>query len=301
MKPLLQLRLSEVIIVLMFVLFSCTGERGSTGVETAFCLYPRLDTKASADPDPVLISDFNLLIYNCFGLLEEAVYVSERDISEVAEYSTTLLGGSTYTVLVGANFGYPLGRMSLSDAMAMEYYMAYPDEYSHGIPMAAVVKGVLAGDRVNVRLERLMAAVDISLDRSGLDPGVEISPVEVSVGNCPSAVKPFDPGKAVHFFHTGFSRSGRELDALENGGALRMYVLENLAGDSPSSYIEIKSAYHSSSSHSKPGEYLIYRFYLKGESSYDIRRNTLYRVTVCPVGDGLSCDDGWRVDAGAVD
>jgi hypothetical protein len=45
---------------------------------------------------------------------------------------------------------------------------------------------------------------------------------------------------------------------------------------------------------------LKYRFYL-GESRNDlsVERNCHYRITVCPVGDGLK-DDGWRVDKDAI-
>ena len=280
---------------------SCTGNRLSEGeLITLFCLESPPSLK-SPDPDPVLITDYNILIYNYLGILEDWAYVPEREIGNTAVFETTLLKGGDYTVLVAANLGYSLGQPSLEDAMQTEFFLAYPDEYSHGIPMAAVVEHVTAGECVNVRLERLMAAVEIGFDRSYLDPDVQMTPVEVKIGKCPSAVRLFSHGKAEHFFTNGFKRTGAELDNLNRGGTVTLYMLENLSGENPSSYIEMKTAYHGASGHSKPGEYLIYRFFLGGEGPFDIARNTLYRIVVRPVGDGLSSQDGWRVDRGGLD
>ena len=285
---------------LTFIIISCTGNNGSDCLKTTFCLSPLHISKAS-DPDPVFIGDYNILIYNGSGVLEESVYVPEREASAMNKYETTLLAGGSYTVMAAANLGYPLGKLSMQQALAFSHYMAYPDEYSHGMPMAAVVEDVPSGDVVEVRLERLMAAIDISIDRSMLDPDVQLTPVEVSIGKCPSAATLFSPSRAERFFTNGFFRTGRELDDLNRGGKVRLYMLENLAGDKPCSYIEMKSAYHGNKGHSKPGEYLIYRFYLGAEGTFDIARNTLCSFVVRPVGDGLSCEDGWRVDRGGVD
>ena len=290
-------RISE----LLLILFSCTAETGSDPVvRTTFCLSPQILVKSS-DPDPVLICDYNILIYNGCGELEESVFFPEREAGAVKTYQTTLLSGGSYTVMAAANLGYALGELTMKEALEFRHHLAYPDEYSHGIPMSAVVEGVPSGKVVEIRLERLMAAIDISLDTSMLDPDVQLTPVEVRIGKCPQAAKLFSPSTADRFFTSGFLRSGRELDDLNRGGKVRLYMLENLSGDRPSSYIEMRSAYHGNGAHSKPGEYLIYRFYLGGDGSFDIARNTLCSFVVRPIGDGLSCEDGWRVDRGGVD
>ena len=296
------MRLFRLFAAVLIALLSCTGKSGpAEKLQTSFCLHSPFSFK-SADPDPVLISDYNILIYNCFGILEESVFVPEREMASSAEFRTTLLSGGDYTVLAAANLGYELATpQRLEDALQITHYLAYPDEYSHGIPMAAVKEHVPAGGTVEVRLERLMAAIDIGLDKSLLDPDVQMTPVEVRIGKCPSAARLFRPGKAERFFANGFVRTGRELDELNRGGTVRLYMLENLSGENPSSYMEIKTAYHGASGHSKPGEYLVYRFFLGGEGSFDIARNTLCRILVQPVGDGLSCEDGWRVDRGGLD
>jgi hypothetical protein len=285
---------------IFLLLVSCTGESGPYCLSTTFCLSPQMFTKAS-DPDPVLISDYNLLIYNGCGVLEESVWVPEREAGEMASYSTVLLSGGSYTVMAAANLGYALGNLTMDQALELRHHLAYPDEYSHGIPMAAVVRDVPSGDVVRIPLERLMAAIDVSLDLSMLDPDVRLTPVEVRIGKCPQAARLFSPGRAERFFTGGFVRSGRDLDDLNRGGKVRLYMLENLSGDRPSSYIEMKSAYHGNGGHSKPEEYLVYRFYLGGEGSFDIARNTLCSFVVRPVGDGLSAEDGWRVDRSGVD
>lgn len=290
------LRISEI----LFLFVSCTVETGPCRQLTTFCLSPQPFTKAS-DPDPVLISDYNLLIYNGCGVLEESVWVPEREAGEMASYSTVLLSGGSYTVMAAANLGYALGNLTMDQALEFSHHLAYPDEYSHGIPMAAIVEDVPSGDIVRIRLERLMAAIDIRLDLSMLDPDVRLTPVEVRIGKCPQAARLFSPGKAERFFSGGFIRSGRDLDDLNRGGKVRLYMLENLSGDRPSSYIEMKSAYHGTSGHSKPEEYLVYRFYLGGEGTFDIARNTLCSFVVRPVGDGLSAEDSWRVDRSGID
>lgn len=294
------MKLFKAVAVLFISITSCTGEGPVGPFHTSFCLHSPFMFKSS-DPDPVLISDFNILIYNCFGVLEESVYVPEREMGTEAGYETELLAGGDYTVLVAANLGYSLGKPELEQALELKHFFAYPDEYSHGIPMAALLENVRPGGVVEVRLERLMAAVDISLDTDYLDPDVQMTPVEVRIGKCPSSVRLFSPGKANTFFSGGFVRTGRELDDLNRGGKVRLYMPENLSGDIPSSYIEMKTAYYGSSGHSKPGEYLVYRFYLGGDGSYDVCRNTLYSYVVRPVGDGLSSEDGWRVDRGGLD
>ena len=273
-------------------LASCTASPDTPLLPTTISLSCESHVVKSSCPDPVLLSDYNILIYNCFGVLEESAYVSERESGAV--FTTTLLQGVSYTVLAAANIGYALGRMSLEEAMRYRYYMAYPDEYTHGIPMAAVREGIVAGDVVNLKLERLMAEVDVYLDRSELDSEVNLSVKEIRVVNSPSSAGLFEPSSPVQYFSSGFYLSGLDLSPLDHGEPVRLFLLENTIG---SSYIEIRSIYRSSTHSTRPGEYLIYRFRL----DTSIGRNTLFPVVVRPIGDGLSSNDGWRIDASGLD
>ena len=272
----------------------------STGTGSTICLSCKPYSVKSPDPDPVLISDYNILIYNCFGLLEESVYVPERELVEEAFHRTTLLKGQSYTILAAANLGYALGELTLKEAMELRHYLAYPDEYSHGIPMAAVLEGVAADDVIKLKLERLMGAVDVRLDRSRLSPDVTLAVQEIRVEKCPMSATLFSPGVAVQFFPGGFSRSGLDLSPLDSGKAVRMYMLENISGDVPSSYVELKCTYSSPRHRTRVGEYLIYRFYVRDGDTYGIGRNTIQSVVVRPSGDGLS-GDSWRVDTSGLD
>lgn len=281
-------------------MISCTGNTVPqySSQDTLLCLSSKPLFFKSPDPDPVLISDFNILIYNAHGVLEESVFVPERELTE-AFYSTTLMAGQPFTVLAAANLGYALGNLTLEEALSFRHYLAYPDEYSHGIPMAAVYEGEAPEPVVKIGLERLMGAVDVRLDKSGLDTDVKLTVKEIRIGNCPVWAMLFSPGKAVQFFSNGFSLSGTALYPLDRGEAVRLYLLENLSGENPSSYVEIKSVYSSPECHTAAGEYLIYRFYLGDGDTYGIGRNTIQSVVVRPSGDGLS-GDSWRVDKSAL-
>ena len=289
-------------LLLVAALVSCTGKTDPVipYQESIICLSCKPLSVKSADPDPVLISDYNILIYNCFDVLEESVYVPEREMTEEVNHKTILLKGQRYTVLAAANLGYALGNLTLKEALASRHYLAYPDEYSHGIPMVAMLENVSAADIVNIRLERLMGAVDVRLDKTRLDPDVALVVNEIRIVKCPMSAMLFSPGAAVQFFPGGFSRSGMDLNPLDRGGAVRLYMLENLSGDVPSSYVEIRSTYSSPKCRTRVGEYLIYRFYIGDGNTYGIGRNTIQSVVVRPTGDGLS-GDSWRVDKSALE
>lgn len=282
------------LVTCLLILLSCTEAPDRMKVNMLVKLSFIPGTRSS-DPGSVQISDYNILVYNSFGILEKSVYVPEREFSGLASAQLTLLEGTRCTVLAAANLGYELPALSLEQALEYRYHMAYPDEYSHGIPMAAVWEGKAVDGCIEIPLERLMARVDISLDTRALDDDVSLDVREICVENCPSAVSPFSENRAREFFTDGFSKSGRELDALANGSSVSVYLLENIGGEKPS-YIELKSSYHSDSYHTKPGEYLIYRF-LIGDGT--VERNAVYRVNIKPEGSGLN-RDGWDTDKGGI-
>ena len=126
-------------------------------------------------------------------------------------------------------------------------------------------------------------------------------------------------------FTRGYSKTGTEVSALNEGSgagmsrSVNVYLLENCQGDlldnvltdsgkvfadgtyqNICSYIELKAEYHSPAHHTRVGDRILYRFYL-GESlnNFDVFRNTWYRITVCPRGDGLG-EDGWSVNKEAL-
>ena len=102
-------------------------------------------------------------------------------------------------------------------------------------------------------------------------------------------------------------------------GEVSVYMLENMMGDlledtvddtgklvsgavaQSCSYISVECEYVSKELNTRPGEYLIYRFYLGEENwNFDIERNTHYHFVVQPYGDGLG-GSGWRIDKSALE
>ena len=263
-------------------------------------------------PDDALVSDINLLIYNGEGILEEQRY--QR--GNLREIKTALLTEVPYDIFVCANIGYPLPALDRNEIEGYRYYMAYPDEYSRGIPMCGRLDGYVSHGEgsVHIPLIRTMARVDVRIDRTRLDSDVTFQVTSVTVGGGPSSVLLFGDSRAEsanQTFSSGFVLDGRQVQALNIdqspgvSGTVSLYLLENLQGEGSypqvCSYIEIRGTYHSSSWHTRPGETLSYRFYLgEGPDNHDVSRNTACQVTVHLEGTGLT-DDGWRVDKGGLE
>ena len=294
---------------ILFVLVGCTRAELST-ISVSFSLLPESNSPTRAnDPDEDRIADYNLFIFNAYGLLEEKVYVSSRQLETengVVTHHTRLMQNVPYTILAAANLGYELPCRTLAEAKAYRYHMAYPDEFTPGIPMAVVLDNVRVGEdgHFPLPLKRLMARVDLRIDRTGLDPDVHFTVRSVQIGGCPASVQLFNvQSKAEsreHIFREGFVKSWREVDALNReeslgmSGTCHFYLLENCQGDllenvttdqgkvfqnslyqEVCSYIEIKADYRSPLWNSRSDSFLIYRFYL---------------------GENLMREDSWRVD-----
>ena len=262
-------------------------------------------TRAS-DPDPDRISDLNLLIFNHGGYLEEKIYLAGRNLPHLDGkpcHRTRLLKGVPYTFLAAANLGYELPIRTLEEARAYRYHMAYPDEFSSGIPMAALAELQAVEEHpLEIPLERLMAKVELSVDRTSLDEDVQMIARQVKVGNCPSSVQLFGTSAAQAFFANGYLKDWSQVTPLNQNGSVAVYLLENIQGERPvpsrseCSYMEIKWEYYSDAYHTRPGEYLVYRFFLQESPGvYTVRRNVHYRISVKVEGSGLG-ENGWRVD-----
>ena len=320
---------ARLILLVGLLLAACQRETHPQAIPARIILDPGIPLTRATDPDEQLISDYNLLIFNAFGVLEEKVYIPRRKMvfsGGKLVHETTLLLDVPYSIYAVANLGYELPCRTLEEVRSYRYHLAYPDEYSRGIPMAGKLEEEAIGHSgtLTLPLERLMARVNLSIDRSALDADVSFKVEEVVVGGCPSSALLFGRSRVdglPQTFTTGFTKAGYQADALNRdvspglSGTVGLYLLENCQGDllenvlTPQgrvftegryrdicSYIEIRASYHSPRWTSLAGNHLIYRFYL-GENlnNFDVRRNTLYSITVKPQGDGLS-EDSWRVD-----
>ena len=257
---------------LVFVLVACTRVEPDTNVslQTALILGTGtcLPLTRAANPDETLVSDYNIFIFNDFGGLEEKAFVRGGTV-----YHTRLLKEVPYTVLAVANMGYALPIASWEDASSFRCHLAYPDEYSRGMPMAALLRRVRPSARIDVPLERLMARIDLSVDRSGLSPETFVKVVEARIGHCPSSASLFPGSEALDTFYEGFTKRYGEVEDLNRpGGTVSLYVLENCA---PGTFVDLEAEYHSGSVHTDPGERVTYRIELER-----LERNTVYPVVV---------------------
>lgn len=257
---------------LLFILVACARVEPDTNVSLLTTLILQagesLPVTRAGNPDETQVTDYNLFVFNSFGDLEEKAFVRGE-----LEYSLRLLKDEHYTVLAVANMGYALPITSLEEARTFRAHLAYPDEYSRGIPMVALLEDVLPRERMHLPLERLMARIDLSVDRSALPPDVLVKVVEVRVGNCPSSARLFPGSVAVDTFYAGFTKRYGEVEEVNRpGGLVSLYVLENCA---PGTYLDIEAEYHSPDYHTDPGERVSYRVELER-----LRRNTVYPVVV---------------------
>ena len=290
-----------------------------------------VNTKA-ADPDENMLHDLNIFVFDKDGNMEEDIFMTPgKTISGGSEipFSFRWLKGTECQVFVCANFGFRLeGIQTRQDLLGYRYHIAYPDEYSRGIPMSGKSGMTMVGGEhgeIQIKLERMMAKISLSVDRRALDKNVSFNVRSVRIGGCPKSADVFKASKAEgsnDVFNTGFMKSYGEADALnidERPGISReinLYMLENMQGtllpdaksekdkvldtsdalSSVCSYVEIKAEYASDSLSTGPDSYLVYRFYLgDGPTDFSVERNFLYRISVRPKGSGLD-GTGWRMD-----
>ncbi len=279
-----------------------------------------LKSRAS-NPDEEKISDISLMIFDGTGAAEECFWLEGR----YPECSATLIAGKKYIFCACANFGYQVYADDIKELDDVRYHLAYPDEYSQGIPMYAYQEVIVdeGCTAVTVMLERLMAKISLQMDRRRLSEDVDMFVRSVKIGNCPRSASVFRSNRVTdedECFPSGFSRYEHETDNLNSTSgtglskSISLYMMENMQGkldgqiteDSDKvfdkedhrravcSYIEMELEYMSDRYYSG-GKGLVYRFYL-GEDRNDlnVERNCHYRITVAPEDDGLS-DDGWRV------
>lgn len=318
---------------LLFIVIGCTLEDEIIH-EHSLKIIPEQIARKSINPEEGKISDINLIIFDEDGDVEYRRYLSSRELSGTngaLSIDVKLLRGLKTSIFCCANIGYELTSVkSLKDLSECRYSLAYPDEIKMGIPMSAFVQKVwgMKEKEITLPLKRMMSKVSISLDRSQLDNDVRIYARKVIIGNCPRSVSIIGPSSALNsrdIFDLGFTRTGSELDALNRDAysgvseEISLYMLENMNGDllddtvddsgkilndshaGVCSYIELHIEYISDSYHTKPSEYLKYRFYL-GENNYnfDIERNCHYHYAIQFYGDGLGTT-GWRLDKSALD
>ena len=302
------------LLILLLFLQACQGVPGP-GTHTVYAVldYGKPPTR-SADPPGEMISDVNLLLFSEDGLLETRLYMSGPEVAG-GTFPLTLPLTLRCNILAAVNFGYALeGIDSWDDALNYRFRLAYPDEYSRGIPACGMLEDFVPGrnPEIVIPVRRLMSRVDVNIDRRALDDGVSIKVRSIGIGNCPRSASLDGPSfisSKEDTFGQGFIKAYGAADALNRdaspgvSGTVSLYLLENRQPEpdpTVCSYVEIKAEYLSATRVTRPDEYLVYRFYLgTGDNPLGVERNRLYTITVRPEGDGLS-GEGWRVDKSGV-
>lgn len=279
---------------------SCTKETADNEVDIEICALCG-ETRSGEKEDENGIWDINLFITGAEGKAEYHRYRTfNTAVEEMPPEKFRLVFGRGYKVWAIANAGFDYGAKNEDELKALKFYLIYPNHFERGFPMAAEREMIpVKGAGSEIRLERLVSKVSVRLDRSALDSDVAFDIAGAKVGNCPRYVRPFSlsrPERAdTDIFPAGYYAPG--------GDSFDVYLAENMQGElNPDlcSFLEMDIDYSSGEYYTEGGKCLKYRFYLRENDSYDVRRNSHYRVTVKPEKDGLLCEDSWRVDKSAL-
>lgn len=281
-----------------------------TGIRMTFKMPHPVRSSINIDTDHI----DDLFIY-IFGAEDgKPVKCIKADVSDEIRF---ILEEGTYHIYAVANGGEKREIQREEDIRKMAI-STRPEDLSKGIPMcwegvAKVSQGRYT--EVEISLEKLVATVRFTLDM-GLPEGLEI----ISMRLCQGATE-------VHPFIAGGSRAltteniadgdyatESDLSALMSGESICFHVPENCQGrllpdntdpwakipdNIPEkaglcSYIEVKGRWKENAYYT--GE-ITYRFFLGEDplTSFDIRRNTLISLVLCPDEDNFDRIN-WKID-----
>lgn len=309
-------RLSRVAFSLLMLTVGCLPEMNQCDeVCVSFDIGRRNVMKSAVSPEEDIVEGLNLYAY-CDGNLAASGYFKSGEQPQLK-----LLFGHRYDLYALANMG-PV-EADPSEVGFREnclFQVAGVGDLGERLPMAWSTEDFVVTsplDRVDVMLERLVAKVLFSVDKTALS-GLGINSVRIR--QSPLLVWPFRS-------QTG-SRSDLQLQVADGdyatqddlaqvneGGQITFYVLENcqgrlLEGNSDPwakipenipdraglcTYLEVSCSF-------KPGYFysgdVVYRLYLGRDSvsDFDIRRNTVLNASLFLTDDALG-RVSWRVDA----
>ena len=300
-----------------FSVCASSGSGADCGGDDAACRSAACDAGRSAcggvitksvNPDEDLLWDVNLYVFGEGGLLEEHVYQTFGSGNSSSIAPLQLLKGRSWTLYAVANAGRKLEDMSRPQLEAYKLYIAYPDGFTHGIPMAGRLSDVTVGEssQVTVPLRRMISKLSLRMDRSRLDSDACLAVSQVKVGNCPRCASPFSENcvrTASDVFPSGFAKSGAQVSTLNSdagssssasgvSGEVELYLLENVPQEPSDTvfcpYVEILADYRKTSSADDASVPVTLRFRLRRDDGYRVLRNSHYHVTVRPHMDAES-------------
>ena len=315
-------RLSHVAFSLLLLVAGCLGEITEPDtIQANDCICVQFDIghdsamKSSVSPDEDWVDDLNLYAY-CDGMLAASGYFKGGEQPQLK-----LLVGHSYNLYSLANVGPVVAEPSEDEFRenCLFQFTCVGDLGEH-LPMAWSKEGVVVSypaPRVNVMLERLVAKVLFSVDKTALS-GLCINSIRVR--QSPLLVWPFKFQTGSHpdssdQIADGDYATSEDLSLLNEGGQISFYVLENCQGrlldgnvdpwakvpeNIPDkaglcTYLEISCSF-------KPGYFysgnVVYRLYLGRDnvSDFNIRRNNVLIARLFLTNEALG-EVSWRVDA----
>ena len=299
------------------------GESGGPAAQVTVSIVPDgyAPTRSSFTWDEDDIRDIQIVVTTEDGTIHDVLY---SDSPSGLQF--TGQAGSLYRLWAAANLGGKVEAASLEDFKESVRHVTKEGIERTGIPMFSdgsydiLVTG--GENHASIPLKRMMARVDFNIDtKSLLNPrGFKVT--SVSICNPVDAYTPFDPevrkegaADAAPVFD---SASGQDISRLNNGGTIRLYAFENLQGtllagnDDPwkkvpssigdaaprCTYIEVVCSY---SAYADSCDDITYRMYLGEDATtnFDVRRNTLYRLTLEPTEKEIRGGRGsWKIETG---
>ena len=259
---------------------------------------------------------------NTTGILADALYFSPASAMKLP-----LVKGKTYAVYAVANVG-DLSSVIRSSYANMTAFKSFPLSFAsfagvtaEGFPMASKAVSIVSGgaSAAPVTLERLVAKYTVNIDRSALASGSTLTVKSMNVRQAALSARPFADAseRKAGTVSDGDYAVDADITALNGGGAIALYLLENRQGTLlPSNtdpknkipaaqaqknvctYLEMVCSYAKTD---KRADNVTYRIYL-GEDNitdFSIVRNSTYTLTLKPTDAGID-QPSWRLDPGDI-
>lgn len=274
-------------------------------------------TRSSIDADEDALEDINLYAY-CDGKLEAMLYTQSPEDIRIRLYK-----GRTYNMYALANMGEVEAPICEEDMKDHRYSVGSLREIEGAFPMAWMKEGfTIEGSSpfLGISLERLLARISFSIDRSELDD-FQVTAIKLRQGAL--GVYPFredSRAESASDVADGDWASASDLSTVNAGGEIAFYALENRQGvlmpgnSDPCSktpdgipdnsevctYLEMTSSYSGQyQGVTVSSDNVTYRFYL-GEDNctdFNVIRNKDVKINLKVTEDRIF-DESWRVSYG---
>lgn len=218
----------------------------------------------------------------------------------------SLEAGRSYQIMAAANVGREIDASMMKRLDDGVWKPDFSNISWTGIPMTGSASATILPEgkqKVTVRMTRLLARIDFSIDMSFLKYPGELKIKSVCV---------YD-GSSRKYDHA----SAKDLSTVQNGGTISMYTYENMQGNllpnnkdpwekvpsnigqsaSRCTWIEVQCSYDAGA---RSSDDITYRMYLgkNTTSNFDVQRNKVYSLTLIPSEEEIYGERGsWKISS----